>query len=96
MKKKFYLAKHAGSNGVVYDFSNAEIIEERDLFAKMPDFMDVENAVFVYQFFDSRINFYAWCLVAPYKDGSFDGFPQAFCWIYSTSSEQPYISEFEE
>lgn len=96
MRKRFYLAKHAGSNDVVYDFSNAEIVEEKDLLSKMPEFMDVEKAEFVYRFYDSRVKFHAWCMVAPYKDGSFGGSTQQFCWIYSTSRKQPYISEFEE
>lgn len=92
--KHYYLAKHSGSQGVVYDFSRAEIIEEKALFDGIPDYMDKEKADIKFQFYDDRINLYAWCLVAPYVDGSYNGIPQHWCWIYSASAEHPYLTEF--
>lgn len=94
--KHFYLAKHSGSQGVVFDFSSAEIIEEQALFGGIPEYMDREKAEIEFGFYDDRINLYAWSLVVPFTDGSYDGYPQHYCWLYSTSKEYPYLTEFTD
>lgn len=92
-KKKFYLAKFSGSYGLICDFSKAEIIEESDLLKKMfADGFCRECYEFKYNGFDKRIGFHSWSLLSNYNGLA----RQHYCWIYSTSSEQPYISEFED
>lgn len=98
--QRFYLIKISGSSGNVYDFSNAQIVDHDQLIEEVKilagEIMDYDKGEFKYSGFDSRINFHVYNFCCPYRDGSFDGYPQHFCWVYSTSAENPFLSEFDD
>lgn len=87
---RYYLAKQSGG---LYDFTHAKIVHEEELYDFVYDHMKVAEAEIRYVGFDDRIGFHVWKLLAPYKDGSFNGMPLFCCWIYSTSSEKAYLNE---
>lgn len=92
-KKRFYLVKHSGSYGMIDDFSQAEVIEERKLLEKMfSDGFGAEKFEFKYNGFDKRINFHSWSLLGNYKNHEL----QHFCWVYSTREETPYLTEYDD
>lgn len=98
--KRWYLTKCGGSQGLINDFSSAQVMEEKELFDSIWEGQDKDKAeIEPYpddtRHFDKRIGFYTYMLVAPMKDGSCDEHKQYCKWIYSTSPEHPYLSELD-
>lgn len=88
VEDEFYLIKNSGSQGSIYNFKNARIVNIKELNDIAKEF-DASNVRIEYYGFDNRINFHTWRLIGDNKD--YKGFH--LCWIYSTSKEYPWLTQ---
>lgn len=88
---KWYLIKIAGSTGLIYDFSRAEVADEEKLVEWVKKLGgDPDSMKFKYNCFDERIMMHSWSLLADIKDYE----QQHMVWIYSPTSDKPELSSF--
>ena len=99
--KKWYLTKLGGSHGIIWDFSTAKVMEEKELFDSIQDYYYKDEAEIIpypddTSHFDKRIGLYTYMLVAPPLDGSCEGRKIFARWIYSPSPEYPYLAKYDD
>lgn len=89
---KWYLIKVAGSGGIIFDFSKAEVADDEKLITLVKELGGVPDSMkFRYNCFDERIKMHSWSLLADTK-----GYEQQhMVWIYSPTNEKPELSECE-
>lgn len=87
---KWYLIKIAGSNGNIFDFSQAEVADEARLEEIVKSYGgNTESMEFNYKCFDERIKMHSWNLLADHS-----GYKrQHVVWVYSPTEEVPWLSE---
>lgn len=87
---KWYLIKIAGSNGNIFDFSQAEVADDNRLREIVKSFNgDEESIEFNYRCYDERINMHSWNLLADHSGYK----KQHVVWVYSPTREHPWLSE---
>lgn len=89
--KTWYLVRITGSMGSIYDWSTAKVMEREDIDKELEEFV-ASNPHFKYAYFDKRIGFHVWHILA-----DFQGYKQQHVmWVYSTSEKRPELASCNE
>lgn len=85
-EETFFIVKFSGSNGIVYDMSNAHIMTTKQMLERVKSFCDISTACIKSSVFDARLNMYAYHLIADMRDYK----QQHVAWIYSPYEDKPW------